>query len=413
MTRGEMASEPHRSLSRSPLDLLQAQDLRGKSVLNVGIGEGDLCLEALARGAERVAGLDIDKAALDRAASKARLQGRPVEFRQVNFDEDWSIETFDYVFCESVLGRVRNPLLLIDRLIDVAAERLVLEVPELGRRAHRALKLRWWHRLCLRGLRGIPFVLVHPRPIRRDGQPVMLTTGAAQALLREHRSVFSRVEVIPSAGSGRSFVMARRRRIDRLVVVAGPTSSGKSTLIAALAEGGAGEIAARLGIAPETTWEPSGLYEIISDTRPQLPTMVMHYDFLGRLRDADHTAQRRALLDVIGCCRDVAIVTLWTDPTRLYEQFEQSELRGYVNSRGAQPTNPKTLRLLRDYQDPRKIVEYYLRWFEFVSALPGEHLVLSQVPQPQLSSVDEWLSRHGGSRPAGQVSHPVRNAPLR
>jgi len=405
-----MASDALRPPPRTLLDL--AQDVRGKSVLNVGIGDGDLCLEALARGADRVAGLDVDRAALDRAARKAMSQSRPVEFRQVNFDEHWSAERFDYVFCGSVLSRVRNPLLLLDRLVDLAAERLVLEVPELCRPDYSALRLRWWHRLCLRGLRGVPLVLVHPRPVRRDGQSVMLTTVAAQALLREHRSVFSRVVVVPSATSGRWFVIAERRRIDRLIVIAGPTSSGKSTLIAALGNGGEGEIAARLGIASDTKWEASGLYDIVTDTRSQLPTIVMHYDFLGRLRDANHTAQRRALLDVISCCRDVTIVTLWTEPTRLYEQFEQSELRGYVNSRGVQPTSPKTLRLKRDYQDPQKVVDYYRGWLEFVSTLPGGHLVLSPFPQPQFFSIEQWLNQYGASSVSRQSSPPVQNGPL-
>jgi hypothetical protein len=63
--------------------------------------------------------------------------------------------------------------------------------------------------------------------------------------------------------------------------------------------------------------------------------------------------------------------------------------------------------------EPLDVHEVHVGWLEFVSILPDEHLVLSQVPQPPLSSVDEWLSRHGGSRPAGQLSHHVRNAPLR
>jgi hypothetical protein len=70
------------------------------------------------------------------------------------------------------------------------------------------------------------------------------------------------------------------------------------------------------------------------------------------------------------------------------------------------------LRLERDYQDPRKVVDYYVRWLEFVSTLPGDHLVLSQVSQPQFFSIEQWLDQHGDSTARCHTSPLVRNGPV-
>jgi SAM-dependent methyltransferase len=387
------------------LDLALPADLRGKSVLDVGTGEGSLCLEAIARGASRAVGLDVDDVSLARASAATEATAAPVEFRRVNVEAYEPDGPFDYVVCRGALRRVRNPFLLLERLIDLTRERLVLEVPEIGQREQKALGLRRWRRLLLRGFGAVPLVLVGRRPVRGDRQRFYLTPDAVRCLLREHRSVFARVDVVPSTVAGRSILVARRRHIDRLIAIAGPTSAGKSTLIEGLAHGRHPDIAVRLGIGDRATWEPLGVYDIAGDERPRLSTVVMHYDFLSRLRQHDQHVEPAALLDVLGCARDITVVTLWTEPARLHEQFEENEIRAYVRQRGVEPTNPKTLQLRRDYQDPQTVVNYYRTWLRFVSTIPGDHLVLSQGPRPSLVTIDEWLREHGSARdshtPAG------------
>jgi SAM-dependent methyltransferase len=407
-----MASDAATPLARARLDLLKVQDMRGKSLLDVGTGEGDLCLEALRRGADRAVGIDIDREVVQRARARAASLGVPAEFRCVDLDEWCPDETFDYVVCGRALTRVRDPFRLLDRLIDLSNKRLVLEAAGIDGQAERQLRLRWWHRFLLRGLHNVPIVFVNRQPVRQARQRFFLSSSAVLCLLKEHRSVFHRVDLIPSGGENRYLVVADRRRIGRLIVIAGPTSAGKSTLIASLSEGKAPAIADRLGIVGQVNWEPLNAHEIAIDTRAELPTMVMHYDFLSRLQ-GDHASRHRAFLDVARCARDLVVLTLWTEPQRLYEQFEQSEIRGYITHRGVEPTNPKTLRLQREYRDPRKIIEYYAGWFRFVSTMPGDHFVVSQFPQPRFISIEEWYNQHGVPAASRQPSQPVRSGPPR
>jgi SAM-dependent methyltransferase len=408
----DMGPDPARSLARKEFDRVFAADMRGKSVLDVGTGEGAVCLEALRRGADRVVGVDIDDEALRRARARATSMGMAADFRCEDLDRWCPDDTFDYVVCGGALTRVRDPFSLLDRLIDLSNERLVLDIAGIAQQAAKELRLRWWHRLLLRGLRDVPLVFVNRLPLRQARQRYFLSSSAVLCLLREHRSAFYQVDLIPSARENRHLVVAEKRRIGRLIVIAGPTSSGKSTLIAALREGKAHAIADRLVITGQSDWESLNAHEIASDTRAELSTIVMHYDFLARLQRKVQASKHRTFLDVARCARELVVLTLWTEPQRLQQQFEQGEIHGYVSHRGAEPTNPKTLRLQRDYQDPRTVVDYYVRWLEFVSTLPGDHLVLSQLSQPQFFSIEQWLDQHGGSTARCHTSPLVRNGPV-
>jgi hypothetical protein len=389
-------------------DRVFSADMRGKSVLTVATAEGAWCVEALRRGAVRAVGVEIDEGARQAAAARAVSNGVPAEFSCVDLDRWCPDEAFDYVVCGSPVSRVRDPFLLLDRLVDASRERLALDLDGAAQ-LERELRLRWWHKWLLRGLQDVPLVFVNRQPLRQARQPYYLSAPALLCLLREHRAVFHSVALHRVPGAQRQLVVADRRRIARLIVIAGPTSSGKSTLIARLREGQAPAIEERLGLAGHPDWESAHVHDIASDTREELPTVVMHYDFLARLLRNDEAFRHRAFVDVARCARELVVVTLWTDPRHLREQFEQSEIRGYVNSRGVEPTNPKTLQLARDYQDPQAIIEYYASWFRFVSTMPGDHLVLTQALQPEFLSLDQWRSRHGAWAELSRTASGVRN----
>jgi SAM-dependent methyltransferase len=89
-------AEARRWFERQPAWL----DLAGKSVLDVGCGHGDLCLEAARRGAGRVLGVDIAVEDIKLANRKLREEpgDPPVEFRAYEGSlEELGDERFDLV----------------------------------------------------------------------------------------------------------------------------------------------------------------------------------------------------------------------------------------------------------------------------------------------------------------------------
>jgi tRNA (mo5U34)-methyltransferase len=117
-------------------------NLRGKSVLDIGCNAGFYAIEMKKRGADRVVGLDTDEAYLAQARFAAEVHGVDVELRRMSVYEVGLLrEKFDLVIFMGVLYHLRHPLLALDLLHrHVVGETLLFqsmlrgspEVPELS-----------------------------------------------------------------------------------------------------------------------------------------------------------------------------------------------------------------------------------------------------------------------------------------
>jgi tRNA (mo5U34)-methyltransferase len=110
------------------------QDLRGKSVLDIGCNGGFFSLEMKRRGADRVIGLDLDDRYLEQARFAAEVAGLDIEFRHMSvYDVAALGERFDIVFFIGVLYHLRHPLLALDLIHEhVAADLLVFQSMQRG-----------------------------------------------------------------------------------------------------------------------------------------------------------------------------------------------------------------------------------------------------------------------------------------
>jgi tRNA (mo5U34)-methyltransferase len=102
-------------------------DLRGKSVLDIGCNAGFYSMEMKRRGAARVLGLDTDERYLRQARFAAHVEGLDIEYRRQSV---WDVaalgETFDLVIFMGVLYHLRHPLLALDLIHEHAARDLFL-----------------------------------------------------------------------------------------------------------------------------------------------------------------------------------------------------------------------------------------------------------------------------------------------
>lgn len=103
------------------------EDLRGRSVLDIGCNAGFYSFEMKRRGAERVLAVDSDERYLAQARFAAEILGMDVEFRQLSvYDLPGLGETFDVVIFMGVLYHLRYPLLALDLIRDHLARDLLI-----------------------------------------------------------------------------------------------------------------------------------------------------------------------------------------------------------------------------------------------------------------------------------------------
>jgi tRNA (mo5U34)-methyltransferase len=103
------------------------ENLKGKSVLDIGCNAGFYAMEMKRRGADRVLGLDTDDEYLEQAKFAAEISGLKIEFRKLSaYDVGRLGEQFDLVIFMGVLYHLRHPLLALDLIHEHAARDLLL-----------------------------------------------------------------------------------------------------------------------------------------------------------------------------------------------------------------------------------------------------------------------------------------------
>jgi 2-polyprenyl-3-methyl-5-hydroxy-6-metoxy-1,4-benzoquinol methylase len=381
--------------SRTARVILPA-DLRGKAVLDVGCKYGYFCFEAAERGAKRVVGVDVDPDSIRKARLLADCLGRSVAFEELDVEEAVIGESFDLVLCLNLLHHMRNPLAVLDRLAAATRERLVLETAALGAHDRRKLGL---SRFAAHRLGGAPILYVSRNGTsgKRSVQKFFITPGAIENLLLHHRRGFARVDLFPSEHKDRFIAVAHRRRIDRLVVVAGPTAAGKSTLISRLQREELPELAGSLGIADGADWPHADSKSLAGMTQAHLPRLLFHYDFLRPYLRSAKVHARDEGLDVLDCADSVATLTLWVSPERLREQLQRGEIAPR-SLFGAHWGPKRHRRLAREYADPARVRDHYRRWIEHLRRRPGEHWLVSLEGGVRVVPIAAWEELAGKAR---------------
>jgi tRNA (mo5U34)-methyltransferase len=110
------------------------EDLRGRTVLDIGCNGGFYSIEMKRRGADRVVGIDHDPDYLAQARFAAEVCGVEIELRELSvYDVGALGERFDIVLFLGVLYHLRHPLLALDLIHEhVARDLLVFQSMQRG-----------------------------------------------------------------------------------------------------------------------------------------------------------------------------------------------------------------------------------------------------------------------------------------
>ncbi len=351
--------------------------LSGKSVLDVGSSLGFFCFEAEKRGAAEVQGVDVDPESVRKAKILADILESRVNFAALDLD-NMPLGRFDYVLCLNVLHHVHDPLAVLNKLIDATKETLVLEVATFG--SHDKKKVRLPALVC-KFLAWFPIIFVTSTGTRgeREIQRFYLSESAIRNLLITHRGVFARLEVKKSPHKDRFIVLAHRRRIDHLLVVAGPTSAGKKTIEQLLAANKLPEFAKIVNVPDTSVWSTVLTANHIDD--PDIPYrshLLFHYDILRPFLRSTRTYERDEALEIIDCAKRVTFLTVLTPPARLREQITVGEIE--KRSTFFRKPSQRHLRIRDLYADPVKVQRAYETWRTFVGKRNFEHWMIEAQP---------------------------------
>lgn len=378
------------------LALIFPDDLTGKSILDIGCRYGFFSFEAAKRGASRVLGIDFDDDALRKAEKLKEVIGTEVEFRKVDVTRQRIEESFDVVLCLNVLHHLPDPIRTLNELVDMTRERLVLEVA--GVRGKDAKKMfqknspaTWTlHPLPLLQpiLDRLPLIVLGSKD-RMFEANFFFSRAALERLLVHQKNVFWKVTTVASPFKGRFICIADKLRIDSLLMVAGPSASGKSRYIEDLAAGRHPEMDALVGNRGDPWLE--GLPNHIADLpQPHVAKLAFHYDFLRPYLRGPFNFERDRATDVMTVAKAVTSVTLLADAKDLADRWHRREIRSRTHL-GVYVGPKRSKKVLKAFSDRARVAELYDRWIDFIARQPGSHYLLDTRGEPSDPvPVTEW-----------------------
>ncbi|MER8549574.1 methyltransferase domain-containing protein [Mesorhizobium sp. M0684] len=327
--------------------------IAGKTFIDIGSHHGELCLEALRRGATRAVGVELIRENVLIARQKAEQTGLSPEYLEADFERIGDLGSFDVVACLNVLPQLFDPIHALRRMAAMARERLVLELPNQPsklfsrfRTPGPAIDVPWARRMH-----------------EVAGRTFLPNVAAMEGIFNQHMATFEPVQIVPSKPRNSFLVVATKRRIKHLTVVAGPTSSGKSTFKNRLISDQAFRVS--LGL-PEGVTAQADANEIRRLPDGRLDHVVLHYDFFRPYDRALGTYERDPAAEFIRCAEHLSIFTMMTPKARIRSQLAVNEL----NKKRMKPdAKVRYEGLYVRYDSPDFLASWYDKWFRFCATL--------------------------------------------
>ena len=183
--------------------------------------------------------------------------------------------------------------------------------------------------------------------------------------------LFQRIEETESEFKGRYLLNCTRLRIDRMVVVAGANSSGKSTLCKRIVQN---DFAEPLGIADMSHAHfvaPSRVWRNPLDqwfNKPHYERALYHYDLSLIDKRKLHSFRRDPATDLLYCAARLDFVIVAPTREKLKRQAALPEPDG-------KPKGKFHHECLKLYDQPCYLLNLYSDWIEFIAPFAGRFLV--------------------------------------
>ncbi len=162
-------------------------------------------------------------------------------------------------------------------------------------------------------------------------------------------------------------------QVDQLLIVAGPSCSGKTGLIEGMLLGACGSLCAQLGVTRPASWVYSDAWRLKEIRSPSLPRLMVHYDLCV------HYSQKigfRHIKRLIKNCKQATIVTMCASTETLRRR---NNARIFSLARVDSTVVQRFFRILKRRQMYKTGFStfVYEKWFDFLESFhEADHWLL-------------------------------------
>ena len=325
-------------------EIVFENDFSSQTLLDIGSYLGYFCLEALRRGAAGATGLEASGESIRHARRIADLCGLAPEYLSGDFEEwEWGDRRFDVVTCLNVLHHMYDPVHAIRTMMRLARRKVVMEFlsPTFAN-----LRLGMLSPLLAASRLAPVIVLGKPKShVDAAARSYLFSVEAMKVLFNRHTTAFEPIGIRRSPFKDRMILTARKRSIGHLLVVAGPTSVGKSTFIRRFLH----DAAVREPLQIEGDgWHSVSASRIDSLPTGALPRVVVHYDLLRPFRKSIRSHARDPATHLFETAQRISFITLMAPMQCLRKLMRDGEL-----ARPLYTPSDRKLEIFKGYEDPK------------------------------------------------------------
>jgi energy-coupling factor transporter ATP-binding protein EcfA2 len=186
--------------------------------------------------------------------------------------------------------------------------------------------------------------------------------------------------------------------IQNLILIAGPTSCGKSTLLRKLEANLLPRVASQLAFDQEMTWQHIKLTHWNLSKTPLSERVWGEYTLTRPWlkRNASGYGQDPSL-KILEIAQHTRIITIWCEPAVLAQRFDQRQRGRILNSlrsgnfKSAVSTWEVWRRVRKLYKQPADLIEHYETWFKYCQAWALQaHWLLNTTTTASLHPLAVW-----------------------
>lgn len=356
-TNVRFAESPVNTAEMFRAEILFSENLSGQSVLSIGPSSGFIPLKSLLNGAIQVVVIDANPQTIEAARVSVQSAGFSPEFISGKWDEVYAgIGDFDTIICSLRPPTIDNPIAAIRHMMARARKRLVIEFdyPKRGDGIAHALAL-------LAKRQPLVWLPKPAKPGRVLHRPFLFTPAAIRHFFSYHSTLFEPISVQWPNSEGRFVIEARRRRVRNLLVVAGPSSSGKSTFARKLI----GDSTLRGNFGLSGGWQHIRGRDVAHLPAGAIENLIVELDLMAVERGGPMSFNDIPQFQILRAAENVKVVTMLPVHPPDAVQMSTKEINRLIKKCG--DLGEELLAFYRHHGDCVPIRQLYAAWFDWAT----------------------------------------------